>query len=445
MTTGGDVLLTPVRGKARIEVLDILRGIAILGIFTMNLPFMAGPTELMLRDLRQLGWEPADRWAWAMIGIFWEGTQRGLLEFLFGGMLMVLAAKAMRPDGPVAVADLYIRRSLWLLLFGLVDIFLLLWPGDILHIYALAALFLFPFRLLRPRLLIPLGLVFATVMAVGSTTQYVGRTQLMDQVATARQHQARRQPVTGEDRKALAEWQKKLDRFKIDKATREKAGVEEKARSGSYIGYAAWLWGAWLMLAGKGMVYTGVVEAFSAMLIGIALWKLGILQGQRSTRFYGLLALAAYGFGLTARAVGVMEITTFQPIPKTIWITAEYARLAVSLGHVALINLLVRFRISHAMLKPFVAAGQVAFSLYFLEQIIGINILFSPAALGLRGTFGWAALWAWSTAIALILLLVANIWTRYFISGPMEWCWRSLSYWKRQPFRRRRDEEGAPA
>lgn len=432
----GDVALNPVRGKARIEILDILRGIAILGIFTMNLPFMAGPSELMIRDLRQIGWAPADQLAWSLIQIFWEGTQRGLLEFLFGAGLMVIAAKAMQPDGPVAVADLYIRRALWLLLFGLIDIFILLWPGDILHVYALAALFLFPFRKLGPKTLVALGLTFATVLAIFSTVQYVERTQLVARVEVAQAKQAAGTPLTKVDTTALDAWKKKQARFTIDKETREKAKVEDKARSGSYMGYAGFLWGVWIDLAGQGEVYMGVAEAFCAMLIGIALWKWGIIQGQRSTRFYLGLAVVAYGFGLTARAVGVSEITAFQPIPKTIWITAEYARLAVSLGHVALVNLLVRTRVSHAILKPFAAAGQVAFSLYFLEQIIGINILFSPAVLGLKGVFGWATLWGWATAVALALLLVANIWTRYFVNGPLEWAWRSLAYWRWQPLRK---------
>lgn len=430
------VQLDPVRGRARIEVLDILRGIAILGIFTMNLPFMAGPTELMLRDFRQIGWSPADQTAWSIIQIFWEGTQRGLLEYLFGAALMVLAAKAMEPDGPVAVADLYIRRALWLLVFGLVDIFILLWPGDILHIYALAALFLFPFRKMKPHWLVLLGLIFSTSFAITSAVQYVERVDLVAKVHVAKEKQAAGTALAKVDTEALAEWKKKQARFTIDAETRTKAQAEVQARSGSYWGYASFLWGAWFGLAGKGSVYMGVAEAFSAMLIGIALWKWGIIQGLRSTRFYLLLALCAYGFGLTARAIGVAEMTSFQPIPKTIWITAEYARLAVSLGHVALVNVLVRLRVSHAILRPFVAAGQVAFSLYFLEQMIGINILFSPIALGLRGVFGWAQLWGWATAIALCLLLLANIWTRYFLSGPMEWLWRSLAYCRRQPFKR---------
>jgi len=163
---GEGTMLAPVRGRARIEVLDILRGIAILGIFYMNIPYMGNNGTLEDYDFRLIGWSMADRNVWTVIKIFWEGTQRGLLEFLFGAGAMVLTAKAMMPDGPVAVADLFYRRNLWLILFGLIDIFLITWIGDILLIYGLAALFIFPFRKLGPRVLIILGLLFSGYTAV---------------------------------------------------------------------------------------------------------------------------------------------------------------------------------------------------------------------------------------------------------------------------------------
>ena len=108
----------PVARRDRIDVLDILRGIAILGIFYMNIPFMGNSGSMQENDIRSIGWSGADQTVWSVISIVAEGTQRGLLEMLFGAGMMVLAAKAMEPDGPVAVADLYIRRNLWLLAFG---------------------------------------------------------------------------------------------------------------------------------------------------------------------------------------------------------------------------------------------------------------------------------------------------------------------------------------
>jgi hypothetical protein len=79
-----------------------------------------------------------------------------------------------------------------------------------------------------------------------------------------------------------------------------------KAHQGGFIPYAREAWGYWVFLANEWLVWD-VFEAFCTMLIGVALWKWGVIQGQRSKRFYLVLMLAAYGFGVTARAIGVSE------------------------------------------------------------------------------------------------------------------------------------------
>ncbi len=201
--------LAPVAARARIDVLDILRGIAILGIFYMNIPFMGQAPFAFFADVRSIGWTGADQITWSVTEVLLEGTQRCLLEFLFGAGMMVLAARAMVPDGPVAIADLYLRRNLWLLAFGLFDVFVLLWPGDILFIYALAALLLFPFRKLAAPWLVVIGLLFASFTAVAGGIEYVDRTALQAKVEIARTHQKVNQPLTTADKDALAKWQKR--------------------------------------------------------------------------------------------------------------------------------------------------------------------------------------------------------------------------------------------
>lgn len=436
MTTAG---LAPVAGRARIDVLDILRGIAILGIFYMNIPFMGQAPFAFFVDPRSIGWSPADQMTWSATEILLEGTQRCLLEFLFGAGMMVLTAKAMVPDGPVAIADLYLRRNLWLLAFGLFDVFVLLWPGDILLIYALAALLLFPFRKLAAPWLIMIGLFFASFTAVGGGLEYVDRTALVAKVEIAHAHQKAGQPLTKADKDALAKWQTKLDKLKPDAETKKLAEQDKKARTAGagFTDYASNLWSIWLWFVGQGGLVAEVAEAFCAMLIGIALWKWRIIQGGRSAGFYAVLTLAAYGFGLTARWIGVGEILSFAPIPKTIWFTEEFARLATGLGHLALVNLIVKAVIGQRLLAPFKAAGRMAFSLYFLQQIIGGFILFAPFALGLWGKFGWAELAAIATAVIIFELILANIYMRFFVSGPLEWLWRSLAYVRWQPLLRR--------
>jgi uncharacterized protein len=432
-----EISFAPVARKDRIDVLDILRGIAILGIFYMNIPFMGNSGSSQGNDIRSIGWSGADQVVWSIIAVVGEGTQRGLLEMLFGAGMMVLAARAMEPDGPVAVADLYVRRNLWLLAFGLFDVFVLGWIGDILHTYALAALFLFPFRTLKPRTLVMIGLISPVVLGFMSLGEYVSRGELIAKVEAVHAKQAAKQTLSPDNVKTLAEWQKKLDRLKIDPEEKKDIDTEAKAHAPGtgVIDYLSWEIGVWLKFLSEYAQILWVLEAFSTMLIGIALWKWRFIQGGRTAQFYLVSMIAAYGFGLTARAIGVAEITTFAPIPKTIWMTAEFARLAVAVGHIALVNLAVKSVTGARILAPFKASGRMAFSLYFMQQIIGLWILFAPFGLGLWGRFGHAELAAIATAVIIGQVIFANIWMRFFVAGPLEWLWRSLAYMQWQPFR----------
>lgn len=430
--------VAPVRGRDRIAILDILRGFAILGIFYINLPAMMGPLGASIGDMRSLGWSPADQTAWLILETTWEGTQRGILELLFGAGLMVTAAKAMEGSGPVAVADLYIRRNLWLLAFGLFDIFALLWFSDILHVYALCALALFPFRKLRVRWLLLIGLTFALLQAAGGTAAYFSRVsdQATYQVATQKQEKGIK--LSKEEQDVVEDWRKHQDLIDgKDKDSQKLANDEAKARAGSMGDYAGFLIGTYLWSAGGGSLLADIIEAFSVMLIGIALWKIGLVQGKRTTREYFVALVVAYGFGLTARYFGGLERMEFYPGPKTIWMTEELARISVSLGHIAALNLLVRLAAGRSLLAPLKAAGQMAFTLYFMQQIIGIWIFYSPIGLDMPSAQGWAHATLLASGVVIFLLVFANIWMKYFVSGPFEWVWRSLSYVRKQPFLRR--------
>lgn len=431
--------LAPVTEKARIDVLDMLRGIAILGIFFMNIPYMAQNGVLLENDVRSIGWTLADRTLWSAIEIVAEGTQRGLLEMLFAAGMMVITAKAMTPDGPVAAADLYYRRNLWLLLFGLFDVFVLLWVGDILHIYAIAALFLFPFRKLAPGWLVAIGLSFAVATAAMGAGEYAARTALIAKVDQVETKQRVNQPLTASDRSTLKEWQAKLDRFSLDDKEKKDAAKEDAGRKpgASYASYADVMISTWIGLQGKGFSLFGIIEAFCAMLIGVALWKWQIIQGGRSAVFYAGMVIISYGIGIAIRATGVSEIMAFAPIPKTIWITEEFGRLAMTLGHIALVNLAVKTAIGTAILAPFKAAGRMAFSLYFMQQFLALYILFAPFGLGLYGRFGWAELSAIAATVVISQLIFANLYMRVFVAGPLEWLWRSLAYVRWQPLLRR--------
>jgi uncharacterized protein len=437
--TAAPVALAPVAEKSRIDNIDIMRGIAILGILFMNMPAMAQSLwQFFAGDPRVNGWTSADRYTWIAEQIVLEGTQRGMLEILFGAGLMLLAARAMKPDGPVAIADLWIRRNMWLCVFGLINALLLLWFGDILLTYGLAALLLFPFRLLKARTLLIIGLLFSLFMGVGGVTGYVSRSNLMATVAAADAKVAAGKPLTKDEKAAQKEWNEKVAKIKAgpDKELKEKMADEAKWRSGSVGAYFAGAAGVNFTFWGEGLLPLWVAEAFFMMLIGMALFKWGVVQGERSNRFYLLLMLGCYAAGFAMRGLWVSEQLAFAPIPKTGWFTMEFSRVLVSIGHVAMVNWAVRSRAGAWLLAPFKAAGRMAFTLYLMQSFVTMWVLFAPFGFNLYGRYAWADQALIVIAIAAVQMVFANLWLRFYCMGPLEWVWRSLSHWQKQPMRR---------
>ncbi len=151
----------PVKQQERIIIIDSLRGFAILGILLMNIPsfglsgdtFVLHETGINYRTWYFINWIP-------------DGTQRAMFSMLFGaGILLFVKNVEKRIEG-IRVADYFFRRQLWLLVFSLIDVFLLLWNGDILLDYALFGMLLFTFRNLSPKkLLIAAGVCLLLMLA----------------------------------------------------------------------------------------------------------------------------------------------------------------------------------------------------------------------------------------------------------------------------------------
>ncbi|RDE06259.1 DUF418 domain-containing protein [Sphingomonas aracearum] len=425
--------LAPVAPHERIVQLDMLRGLAILAILFMNIPQMAAPLAGIFGD----GWSAADFRVFAIVHLLVDGTQRGLLELLFGAGTLLLTARVMAPGDPVAVADVYFRRNLWLLVFGLANVFVLLWFGDILFIYALAALFLFSFRRVRPGWLLAMGLVFAAYTSWDGGSRYLERRALYATVTTAQAHRAAGVPLTAAERAALGQWQELRDAYTPGEGAKRMLERELTARRSGVIAYARFHWDLWLDNTLNGGLARYVMEAFCTMLIGMALWKWGVTQGRRSTAFYLAVMVAGYGFGLAVRGWNLPTMLAREPGPVIELMLDEPARLAVTLGHLALVTLALRTAVGRAMLAPLRAAGQAAFSIYLLQALICLWVLFAPwSPAELWGRYHWLGWAMMALAVNGVLLLAANLWLRAFAIGPLEWLWRWLTYGERPVLRR---------
>jgi uncharacterized protein len=414
--------------SGRIEALDVMRGTAVLGILLINIAGMGGPFTVRPWQIAR---SDADWSAWWIGELLVAGTQRGLLELLFGATMVILTARAARPDGPVEVADIYYRRTLLLATAGLIHGLLLLWPGDILLVYGLAGLTIFPFRNLRPRTLLLIGaagLLF--VQASDAVPRYVEARTLSDQLEAAAARARAGIPPTAEDRESTASWSKL--RAALDAGAGD---PEREARLGGYLDNLGWAHDKLIDQIPDLLLEVG--EALFTMLIGAALFKSGVLQGTRTRRFYVLLAVGGYAVGVPLNAMEAAQHTTPSLDPKLVWATYDVSRLATTLGHIGVIALLLSTGAGRRFLAPIGATGRIAFTTYLCQTLVCQFVLFSGFGLGLWGRFGYAELWAIALCVIAGQILFAVLWLRRYRMGPFEWAWRSLTYGRRQPLARR--------
>ncbi|QNA84025.1 DUF418 domain-containing protein [Sphingomonas sp. So64.6b] len=454
-------------GAPRVAGLDILRGIAILGILFMNINDMGGSLWASFDDIRHLGWTQADQVAWWLREIFADGTARCMLEMLFGVGMVILtdrAASALETSatdpasrirrigralfGEAAVLRGYYWRNFVLFLFGLVHIFILLWPGDILHTYGIAAMVAFLFRRCGPKVLLGIGLTLAMLQLIGGGIGLTMAQQARSEVAQLRAKRDAGQKLTATEIgkvKDQAERADKRAKKKAEDATR--IAAEDKARSDATGTSMSWAKAAWTTIfflwgfsdgIGDAMFleWAFVWEAAGTMLIGAALFKWGIIQGNRSRSFYQRATLIAYAIGLTGRAVAAYWETQFDDYPHMILATGEVTRLATTIGHIGLVYVLLGTVAGTKLLKPFEAAGRTALTLYILQTIICLWILYPPFALGLYGQQGWMGLMLTALAVNALLLWAANRYLRDYAIAPVEWAWRSIISGRILPLRR---------
>lgn len=437
MNATTDLHIDRVRGAERIASLDVIRGIAILFILFMNMPGMGG-YEFIIFDPRYPTWTTADYWATLVTNTWLEGTQRGLLELLFGAGIMIMARRALTPDGPVEVADLHYRRNLWLCMFGLANAFVLLWWGDILLVYGIAAVFLFPFRKLGPKAQCALAAPFLAALILFGANNYRTEARELRQIERIEASVAAGKKISDADKEKLKEHREDVlsdTQLPADNAkAKEKIAKADKAHHSTLAAYWTAQFDLWKWIMG----WFWVIEAeiVATMLIGMALYQWGVIQGRARKGTYWAFLLLGYGIGLSLR--GSFWWEALKPQSGLLWqeVFGDLSRLAVVFGHIGLIHLILGSLFGQRLLRPFEAAGRLPLTIYLLTSFLMLWIVFAPWGFDLYGAWGQAKLLGFAAVVVAAELIAANLWMRHFENGPMEWLWKSLAYERREPFRK---------
>jgi uncharacterized protein len=165
--------------------------------------------------------------------------------------------------------------------------------------------------------------------------------------------------------------------------------------------------------------------------------KTGVLSAACSYRFYMMLALAGYLFGLTAGTWVVYDWVRDGFDPGSRWMMLyDSTRLAVALGHIAVVMMVCKAGVLGWLTRRLAAVGQMALTNYIMHSVVAM-FLFGGFGFGQFGRLARHQLYYVVFAIWAFQLIVSPIWLRYFQFGPLEWVWRSLTYRRRQPMRLR--------
>ena len=427
----------PVAKADRIQTVDLIRGLALLGILMMNIPGFG----FLWSNVRAFVNKPdtADFYAFTIVGTAFEGTMRALFSMLFGaGMVLFTMNKQEVPNGPT-VAEYYYRRLLWLVLFGVFNAYVLLWFGDILFYYGLIGMVLYPFRKTKAAWLIGLAVVCLGINAIRTEIWYSElRENRAGYVSAVQLEKAHKKP-TAKQKEAKAAWEKFAKNFKPDP---KKDAKELKAMRSGYGTVFAHLLPRNSSNEAYGM-YFGSWDMLLMMLIGMALLRWGFFANKLPMSTYALTLLVGYGVGLpiswfyVQSEIGWMlhvdqTVDNYRTIPFQLY---DIRRVLLALGHASLLILIYRSNVVPWLMRALTAVGQMAFTNYLMQSII-CTLYFYGYGLGNYGKLAYHQLYYVVGAVWVFQLIVSPIWLQYFRFGPFEWLWRSLTYWKPQPMRR---------
>jgi uncharacterized protein len=404
----------------RIATLDIIRGVAVMGILAMNIVAFAMPTQAYVNP-RAYGWNgPADLWSWLFSFILIDGRMRGLFSFLFGASMLVVIERADARGQPSA--RIHFKRMAWLLLFGLVH-FAFIWSGDILSLYAPIGMLAWFFAHERTRTLLLWGV--ALVLA---------ETFIMSSLAAYAAAAAVEAALPGASAEAIRTWHGLSGDFAIP------SGAELAQSLALYRGGYGGILAHRLTEELTDPVTTLLLYGFETlgyMLLGMAALKSGFLTGQWTDRSYARIAAAGFALGVPLYALLAYLLLSKDFAAPALFAyslaAATPVRPVMIAGIAALVILASRG--GGALAARIAAAGRAAFTNYLATSLV-MTGLFYGYGFGMFGTLSRAQLWLAVVPMWALMLLWSRPWLDRFRYGPFEWLWRSLARGALQPMRK---------
>lgn len=403
---------TPTGQKSRINQLDILRGFALLGILIMNIQSFSMPGAAYLNPTVWGDLQGVNLIVWTASNILADSKFMGLFSILFGAGVCLFAERALQKNGSSTL--LHYKRNFWLLIFGLLHAHFI-WYGDILVCYALCAFWVYWFRNKSVRFLIISSLLCLSIASLYSL--FVNFALNNNYV-----------PQDGIE-EILYFW----------RPNQTQLAAEISAYAGNFFEQTQRRSHDAFFLETQVFLSTNMWRAGGMMLLGMALYKNGVLTGKRTNTFYFWLILIGLIIGFSLSSYGVVQnFSNHFDVNYSMFLGNQFnywGSIFTTLGYIGIVNLIINKGLIKSLQRRLAAVGQMAFTNYIVHSLI-CTFIFYGFGLGLFSQVERTYQILVVVFIWILQLWYSPIWLKNYRFGPLEWMWRSLTYWQKQTMKK---------
>lgn len=402
----------PTQQTERIVAIDVLRGFALLGILVMNIRMFATIFASYANPTVYVDWTGANRWVWLAGHLFADLKMMAIFSMLFGAGIVLMTTR--QESKGLGTCGVHYRRMGWLLLIGLIHAYLI-WPGDILVMYAFVGMIVYWMR----RWYVPVQIGLGLLLLVFGTLILLGAAMTMENWP----------PESVAEMKAM--WDPTVLEIDDELAAFGGSWLEQMpARAKLSIGWQT-----------GGFLFFGFWRVGGLMLLGMGLYRLGIFSAKRTVRVYLAMTIIGFLVGLSIIYSGYLRNVEANFAFETSSMTSINAlfnyvgSLFVALAWVGLVMLVVKAGALSWLTKALSAVGQMALTNYLMQSIMCTTIFYGHG-FGLFGKFDYVQQMYVVFGVLIVELIWSPWWLKRYRFGPFEWLWRSLTYWRFQPLAR---------
>lgn len=396
--------------EQRIISLDLLRGFAVLGILIMNIQSFSAIGAAYINPTAYGDLTGLNKWIWILSELFADSKFMSIFSMLFGVGIIIFTERALKKGR--RAGRLHYRRNFWLFLFGMVHAYLI-WYGDILVAYSLCAFLAFVFRKLKPKTLLIYSVLFFIVPIIFTVGSGLSIEYWPEE--TYNQNKQTWMP----------------DAATID--------TEMAAMRGNWIEQMDIRIPGAIFLQTFLFFWQTFWRVMSMMLLGMVLYKWGVMSAEKSKSFYLKMGIISLSLGYLFTGTGIIQNFNHN------W-SMDYSMFAgsmfnytgsigVALGYIALVMFFVKSTFGRGLKYMLISVGRMAFTNYILMSII-CTFIFYGHGFGLFGKIERTGQILIVLAVWIIILVISHSWLKKFQYGPLEWLWRVLTYWQKQPMKK---------